>query len=216
MPNSKLTISLVTISIMSLLVSADALSQDERLELDWVFSDEGKMATALPRYAWIDSGAVAIYDMRLPKSERTIEIINPANGRRRSSVRNDKAIASMVEVLEPTEPYEELGWPSAFDATGRWALYQKSGDIVLLDLSASEVVAVATTDAEESSARFSPDGEWLAFVRNNDIYAWNIEDRDETRLTHDGSDTLLNGTVSWVYWEELLNRADRGYVWAPD
>ena len=41
-------------------------------------------------------------------------------------------------------------------------------------------------------------------------------DEEESRLTTDGSDTLLNGTVSWVYWEELLNRADRGYEWAPD
>lgn len=216
MQKIKNTLSLVAFSAASLLAFADARAQDERLELDWVFSDEGKMATALPRYTWIDSGAIAFYDMRLAKSERTIEMINPANGRRRTSVNANKAIAGMAAALEAEEPYEELGWPDAFDTNGRWALYQKSGDIVLLDLSASEVVPVAVTDAEESSARFSPDGQWLAFVRENDIYAWNIEERAETRLTRDGSDTLLNGTVSWVYWEELLNRADRGYVWAPD
>ena len=72
------------------------------------------------------------------------------------------------------------------------------------------------TDGDETSPRFSPDGRWLAFVRDNDIYAWDIDNREEKRLTFDGSDTLLNGTVSWVYWEELLNRSDRGLVWAPD
>jgi len=216
MPKNHSIPSVITISIISLLAFTSSTAQEERLELDWIFSEEGKMATALPRYTWIDSGAVALYDRRLPKGERTIETIDPANGRHRRIVNAEKARLSMAEILEPEEPYEELGWPGAFDPTGRWALYQKSGDIVLLDTGSSKVVPVAVTDAEETSGRFSPDGKWLAFVRDNDIYAWNIEEQQETRLTTDGSDTLLNGTVSWVYWEELLNRADRGYVWAPD
>ena len=216
MPTNKPIVSLITITFTLMLATADISAQEERLELDWVFSDEGKMATALPRYTWIDSGVVALYDMRLPESERTIELLDPDNSRRRTKVDAKKAISNMIDVLEPKEPYEELGWPSVFDPTGRWALYQKAGDIVLLDLSSSEIIPVTLTDAEEESPRFSPDGQWLAFVRDNDIYAWNIENQEETRLTSDGSDTLLNGTVSWVYWEELLNRADRGFVWAPD
>jgi WD40 repeat protein len=191
-------------------------AQEERLELDWFFSEEGKSATTLPRYTWLDTGTVVLYDMHLPKNERTLETVNPANGRRRAMVDAEKAIASLTELMEPKEAIEELGWPSALNASGRWALYQKSGDIVLLDTSSSEFIAVAMTGADESSGRFSPDGKWLAFVRDNDIYAWNIEEREETRLTRDGSDTLLNGTLSWVYWEELFNRSDRGYVWSPD
>lgn len=200
----------------SLLLFAAANAQQERLELDWVFSEDGKSAMSLPRYSWIDSGVVALYDTSRPKSERTIETFNVGNGRRRDLVNAEKAIANMTDILKPEEAYDELGWPDAFDPTGRWALYQKSDDIMLLDTRSSVVIPVAVTAASETSARFSPDGEWVAFVRDNDIYVWNIDDREETRLTTDGSDTLLNGTVSWVYWEELLNRADRGYVWAPD
>lgn len=216
MHKSTVTFSFASILVLSILAWIPAEAQDERLALDWVFSEEGKTAMTLPQYTWLESGLVALYDIQRPKNERTIESFNPANGRRRDLVDAKEAIASMAKILEPDEPYEELGWPDAFDPTGRWALYQKSDDIVLLDLRSSEVIAVAITDAEESSARFSPDGQWLAFVRDNDIYAWNIEDRAEKRLTTDGTDTLLNGTVSWVYWEELLNRADRGYIWAPD
>jgi len=207
-----LSLTAITMSLLS----ATSSSQEERLELDWVFSEEGKAAMSLPRYTWIDSGVVALYDTRRPKTVRTIETVSVGGGQRRDLVDAEKAIASMTEVLEPEEPYEELGWPSAFDPSGRWALYQKFEDIVLLDTQSSKVVPVAVTDAEESSGRFSPDGKWLAFVRDNDIYAWNIDEREEKRLTTDGTDTLLNGTVSWVYWEELLNRADRGYTWAPD
>ncbi len=211
------TISTSVITIfLALTAFSTTFAQEERLELDWVYSEEGKAAMSLPRYTWLDSGLVALYDTKLPLIERTIETLDPVSGRRRTIVNAEKALRSMTNILSPDEPYKELGWPDAFDPKARWALYQKANDIVLLDLRSSEVVPVAVTDAEESSARFSPDGKWLAFVRENDIYVWNIDDRKEKRLTTDGTDTLLNGTVSWVYWEELLNRADRGYTWAPD
>lgn len=201
---------------VALVAAGIANGQEERLELDWVFSDEGKAAMSLPRYAWLENDVIALYGADLPKIERTIETFDASSGRRRNLVNADRAIAGMTEILQPDESYEELGWPSAFGPNGRWAVYQKSGDIVLLDLDSSNVTAVAVTESDETSARFSPDGKWLAFVRDNDIYVWNIADEEESRLTTDGSDTLLNGTVSWVYWEELLNRADRGYEWAPD
>jgi dipeptidyl-peptidase-4 len=203
-------------ALAGMICSPLTIAQDERLALDWIFSDEGKTAMSLPRRAWLGNDQVVLYDTSVAKAERTLEIYNPRNNRRRDLVDADEVIEAMTAILEPEEPYEELGWPSAFDSTGSWAVYSKSGDLLLLNLRNSEVIAVATSDADESTPRFSPDGQWLAFVRDNDIYAWNIEEQEEQRLTTDGSDTLLNGTLSWVYWEEFLNRADRGYAWSPD
>ena len=210
------TVFVLQIAIAIAILTSQATAQDERLSLEWVFSEEGKTATSLPDHAWLDSGLLMIYDKRVPKSERTIESYNPDDGRRRTLVDAEKAIESITALIEPEEPLEELGWPVSFDPTGRWAAYEDSDDIVLLDLRSSEVVPVAVTDAEEKSARFSPDGRWLAFVRDNDLYAWDVDKKTEKRLTTDGSDTLLNGTVSWVYWEELLGRVDQGYFWSPD
>jgi len=205
-----------TIALATIGFAAAATAQDERLSLEWVFSEEGKTAASLPDHAWLDNGLLMIYDQRAPQAERTLESYNPANGRRRRVVDPEQAIAAFTEQFEPEEPIEELGWPDAFSPDGRYAVYEKSDDIVLLELRSSEVIPVAVTDAEEKSARFSPDGRWLAFVRDNDLYAWNVEEETDQRLTTGGSDTLLNGTVSWVYWEELLGRADRGYFWSPD
>ena len=66
-------------------------------------------------------------------------------------------------------------------------------DIVLLDLRPSEIIPVAVTDAEEKSARFSPDGRWLAFIRDNDLYLWDVNERTEKRLTTGGSDRPATG-----------------------
>jgi dipeptidyl-peptidase-4 len=207
-------LSLIAVAIVVIALPADA--QDERLSLEWMFSEEGKTAVSVPDHAWLDNGLLMLYDKRPPKSVRTIESYDPANGRRRTVVNAEKAIAAMTALLEPEEPLEELGWPTSFDPDGRWAVYEQADNVFLLDLRTSEVIPVAVSDAEEKSARFSPDGRWLAFVRDNDLYAWNVQERTEKRLTDDGSETLMNGTVSWVYWEELLGRVDRGYLWSPD
>ena len=193
-----------------------ANAQDERLTLEWIFSDDGRMETALPRQTWLDAERLVTYDTRVPKDERTLITVDAGNGRTRTLVDADEAIDGLTGLFEPEEPYEELGWPAVFGPNGRWAVYLKSGDLALLNLRNSEVIAVTRTDEEESSPRFSPDGQWLAYVRANDIYAWHIESAEEKRLTLDGTDTTMNGTVSWVYWEELLNRSDRGYAWSPD
>jgi dipeptidyl-peptidase-4 len=202
--------------LIALHVAVPASAQDERIDLDWVFSEEGKVAMALPREAWIGPDAVLVYGNGLPRNERTLQVLNPANGRRRDLVDAASVVREMNEILEPEEPIEELGWPDALDPTGRRAAYVRSGEILLLDLQRSSVSAVTSSDADETSPQFSPDGHWLAYVRDNDLYAWNIADGEETRLTSDGSETLRNGTLSWVYWEELFNRSDRGFTWSPD
>jgi len=193
-----------------------ALAADEKLTIDWIFSDEGKTAASVPSHAWLDTGIAMLYDTYPAKGERTLESFDPVTGERTVVVDAAKALSSLNKVLEPEEAIEEIGWPGSFDTTGRWAVYEHDGDVVLLDLRSSTFVRVAVTDADEKSARFSPDGTKLAFVRDNDLWMWNVEERTEKRLTSDGSDTLLNGTVSWVYWEEVFGRNDTGYWWAPD
>lgn len=191
-------------------------ADDERLSFEWIFSEERKAADSVPDHHWLHDGTLLLYDHRKEKTERTIESFNPRNQRRRRVVDARKVVAALNSLLKPDEPIKELDWPDTIDASGRFAAYEIGGDIVLLDLRTSSVSAVSVTDADELAPRFSPDGQWLAYVRDHDLYAWHIADGETIRLTSDGSDTVMNGTVSWVYWEELLNRADRGYVWAPD
>ena len=65
---------------------------------------------------------------------------------------------------------------------------------------------------------YSPDSTKLAFTRDNDLYVVDIASGKETRLTFDGTDLILNGYASWVYYEEILGRASRykAFWWSPD
>ncbi len=65
---------------------------------------------------------------------------------------------------------------------------------------------------------YSPDSTRLAFTRDNDLYVVDIATGNEVRLTHDGSDVILNGYASWVYYEEIFGRPSRykAFWWSPD
>ena len=65
---------------------------------------------------------------------------------------------------------------------------------------------------------YSPDSTKLAFTRDNDLYVVDIATEEETRLTYDGSDLVLNGYASWVYYEEILGRRTnyKAFWWSPD
>ena len=65
---------------------------------------------------------------------------------------------------------------------------------------------------------YSPDLSKLAFTRDNDLYVVDIATGVETRLTNDGSDLILNGYSSWVYYEEIIGRPSKykAFWWSPD
>ena len=65
---------------------------------------------------------------------------------------------------------------------------------------------------------FSPDPSMLAFTRSNDLYVYDIASGKERRLTNDGSELILNGYASWVYYEEIFGRPSRyrAFWWSPD
>ena len=65
---------------------------------------------------------------------------------------------------------------------------------------------------------YSPDSTKIAFTRDNDLYVADVASGAETRLTFDGSDVILNGYASWVYYEEIFGRQSRykAFWWSPD
>ncbi|MCK9626483.1 MAG: S9 family peptidase [Bacteroidales bacterium] len=65
---------------------------------------------------------------------------------------------------------------------------------------------------------FSPDSTKIAYTKDNDLYSLDVNTREIIRYTYDGSDLILNGWASWVYYEEILGRAShyKAFWWSPD
>ncbi|MFO7721675.1 MAG: alpha/beta fold hydrolase, partial [Bacteroidales bacterium] len=63
-------------------------------------------------------------------------------------------------------------------------------------------------------AEFSPDGNKVAFVRNNNIFVKDLMTGEETTVTADGEvNSIINGTCDWVYEEEFS--FTKGFQWSP-
>jgi dipeptidyl-peptidase-4 len=99
---------------------------------------------------------------------------------------------------------------------GRTLLVPADGDIFTVDVRTSQVRTLVQSPESEEYAEASPDGRFVAFLRKNDLYVVEVETARVVRLTQNGSDTLLNGRLDWVYEEELASRSGQGYVWSPD
>ncbi len=88
------------------------------------------------------------------------------------------------------------------------------GIYYVYDTQGERLVPLSPGEGWQQFAKFSPDGSKVGFVRNNDLFVVDLATGRETRLTRDGSDTIINGTFDWVYEEELDLRD--GWRWSPD
>jgi dipeptidyl-peptidase-4 len=97
---------------------------------------------------------------------------------------------------------------------GRRILVPLSGRLFVIARATGTVAELPSAAGAAEDARFSPDGEHVACVRDGDLYVTDVGTRRERRLTRRESDTITNGRAEFVAQEEM----DRfeGYWWSPD
>ncbi len=97
-------------------------------------------------------------------------------------------------------------------------LYSFRNDLYHYSVRTGRFKRLTATPDPEMNPRFSPNGKYVAFTRNHNLYALDVENGLEYKLTTDGSDTIYNGWASWVYYEEILGRRSRyaAFWWSPD
>ncbi len=90
------------------------------------------------------------------------------------------------------------------------------GDYWVLDVPSGKLhqVAAGSPAATLMFAKFSPDGQRVAYVRAGEIFVEPAMGGKATRLTHDASRTRVNGMTDWVYEEEFGLRD--AFRWSPD
>ena len=99
---------------------------------------------------------------------------------------------------------------------GRHVLFPLGGDIYLADLEAQPIRVRQLTagDAFDLDPKISPDGNRVAFIRDQDLWVVDIEAGKVRALTEDGADTLKNGMAEFIAQEEMGRST--GYWWSPD
>jgi len=189
---------------------------NKKISLEWTLSADAGEATSLPRYQWLENGKAIIYDLRKPKNQRTFEILDPETGIRTSFLDMSKALKNLRSYLGKDETPDILPWPDSTDRAGQRAAYLFGGDIYLLKIDTADFARITNTGDEETGIRFSPDGTKIAFVRNYDIFVYDITQKKEIPITAGGSEILFNGRFSFMYGEDVFPDEEVGIWWSPD
>ena len=88
------------------------------------------------------------------------------------------------------------------------------GTYYVYDLGTGRLTPLSREPGWQQFAKWSPDGDRIAFVRDHDLFVVDLATGAERALTRDGSDVIINGTFDWVYEEEL--GLQDGFRWSPD
>src|SRR5579864_250468 len=155
-------------------------------------------------FAWLETKKLWLYDTR--------------SGQRKVLVSLDDLDSKAVKVARS----EATDWTNrrvseqrfAWSGDGNEILISSSGDLLLFHMDTGKWDQLTATAEAERDAKLSPDGRRVSFRREHDLYSLEIASKKTVRLTSDGSETLLNGELDWVYPEEL--EIGTAHWWSPD
>jgi dipeptidyl-peptidase-4 len=203
------------------LLSTEEPTNTAWLTVDRIFGKEEFKTQDWGPARWLKdgSGYTTLEKSETVKEARDIVRYEPESGRREVLV-----WASNLLARGESKPLkiEDYAWSDdgrkllLFTNTKRVWRKETRGDYWVFDLHRRELRKLGGK-AEPSTlmfATFSPDGRQVAYVCQNNLFVQSLDNLRVTRLTKDGSDTIINGTSDWVYEEEFSLR--NGYRWSPD
>jgi dipeptidyl-peptidase-4 len=156
------------------------------------------------RFVFSDEGKLFLYDVPTGKQREVVEF----------------AVLDRTAVAAP--PSTGFDWTNRrvnendvqWFADGKRLLVSASGDLFVVDVAKGSFMALTQTAEGERDPKLSPDNQFVSFRRGHDLWVAEVATKQATRLTADGSDTLLNAELDWVYPEEL--ELDTAHWWSPD
>lgn len=101
-------------------------------------------------------------------------------------------------------------------ATNVEYIYRRSftADYYIYDI-AKDSYSKLSDNGKQQLATFSPNGDKVAFVRENNLFIKDLNANKETQITFDGKfNYIINGAPDWVYEEEF--GFNKGFQWSTD
>ncbi|HNI12779.1 MAG TPA: DPP IV N-terminal domain-containing protein, partial [bacterium] len=201
--------------IIAVMITVPVYAQTNvTLTPEYLYNGEIKQRTEAPPYFWTSQNTIILYDTRVAWPDRSYQMLDPQSGERFKLFDMRTAIAGLQKHISSVPA--ALPWPEGLDASGSLALFSFEGDVFIFHFKTSQWTRVTATSEEEMAPRLAPDGKKVVYVRHNDLFSYDLVSQKETQITSDGSSTLLNGRLSWVYWEEIYDREELGSFWSDD
>lgn len=98
---------------------------------------------------------------------------------------------------------------------GRESIYRRSSKSTVYVYDVASKKAVLLNNGKVLHPTFSPDGNKIAYVFDNNLYVYDISSAKTTTITTDGKwNNIINGNCDWVYEEEF--EFTRAFDWSPN
>lgn len=102
----------------------------------------------------------------------------------------------------------------SWDDQGRFILAPLEGDIFMASREDGTVRRLTETEADEIDAKVSPEGNYVSWVRDQDLVVYDVANDFEIPVTNDGDGPITWATAEFIAQEEMDR--DTGYWWSPD
>lgn len=109
-----------------------------------------------------------------------------------------------------------FGQPPSGETERTGFFFDHENDLYYARYDGAAAARLTSSPQREELATMSPDGRFVAFVRENDLWVVDVDTATERALTTGGTDLVRNAKADWVYFEEVFNRNWRVYWWSPD
>ena len=204
----------ISVVLACLFLAATVINAQEAkkpLTIELVTRPQGLMTPGLARVEWRPGSKEISYLKRQGfgrGASATLYLYDITSGKERV------LLAPPSETTEGERPnLSSYQW----SPSGGALLLEGEKEVWIYNLATSQMKSLMKERAPIEHTTFSPTGERVAFVEENNLFALEIKTGHRERLTNDGNENVMNGKFDWVYEEELSNRATgQAYEWSPD
>src|SRR5712672_877486 len=191
------------------------------LSVDRIYSEPSLSGRLTRGIAWTpDSKQISFFESNATgKAGRTeLWAVDVASGQRRVILSAEKLESVLPADAEQNTQATGLGRHAP--AEYQWApggsalLFQGATSLAWFDLKTQTSRGLVSGKERIADPKISPDGKYVSFVRNHNLWLVSVADGKERAFTEGGTEEVRKGELDWVYPEEL--EITTAYWWAPD
>ncbi|MEO8399729.1 MAG: DPP IV N-terminal domain-containing protein, partial [Ignavibacteriaceae bacterium] len=192
------------------------LSQNKKLTLENIFDSEIFDSKNVENIQWLPDGSAFTFTKK--NSQNNL-----------NDIYKHEVFSGKEELLVSSNKLIYDGFPiqmSSYSWTSDGKYLLIAGPVVsiwrhsiqapyyLYEIETKKILALSNNNPHLRNVKLSPDGKWVGFVRDHNIFIVELATDEETQLTEDGSENILNGEFDWVYEEEFS--ISDGWQWSLD
>jgi dipeptidyl-peptidase-4 len=198
-----------------------APARTSELTVDRIYGQPALSGRLTRGIAWSPDGKrLSFFEAKGAGREAKTELwsLDPASGERTLLVPAVKL--ETVLPASPTRSSQATGGGRRPPSQYQWApagdalLFIAPESLTWFDLKSQSSRLLVTGKAEISDVKISPDGKYVSFLRDHNIWLVSVAEAKERAFTTGGKEELRKGELDWVYPEELDIYS--AYWWAPD